>query len=179
MENVLESHSEQPVFTEKKRPAFLTTLIILTWVGCLFGLYSSLTAIFGPSPRENLNKMAMQADKIEGSAREMMDSSIEFMSANMEVMERWTLPNSLITLICIALCVYGTLKMWKLQKVGFYFYLAGELIPVIIGLLFIFQIQFPANAGIMGTIMKYSSYLPAFFAALFIWMYAANLKHMK
>jgi hypothetical protein len=167
---------EKPI-TLKKRPTFLTVICILTWVGCAISIFSSLNQMLGPGPREQINKMATQAEKIDGKGREMMDSSIEFMSANLDFMEKWTFPASLIGLLSTGLCLFGSIWMWKLRKQGFLFYSIGEVIPIILAIISFTMLK-QIDSGMMAMIMKFSTGFSIVIGIAFMLMYRANLKHM-
>ena len=66
-------------------------------------------------------------------------------------------------MVLVLVGLFGVIKMWKLQKQGFYIYtgtaVAGIILPLIFGIAF----------STFGTIISVA----------FIAMYAANLKHMN
>lgn len=172
--NILENESSAPA----KRPTFITVLCILTWVGCAIGLYSSLTGLFGPSPKENLAKMMQRSEGMSGGAKEYMDNTIASMTEFIEPLERWARPIGAIGLIGVVLCLIGSLQMWKLKKSGFYIYAVGELVPLIISMILLGGVMFSMH-GTMGTIMKVSNVAGIILAFGFVFMYYSNLKHMK
>ncbi|GEM_PF-352399 len=169
---------ELTAISAKKRPTFLSVLCILTWVGCAISLYSSLNQILGPSPRENMMKMATQADKLDGAAKEMIESSVDFFSANLELLEKWTLPTGIIGFLCTGLCAFGAFYMWKLKKIGFPIYAVGEIIPLLIGLFMYFNLHF-TGSSMMNMIMKGGTLFNLIIGAAFVIMYSVNLKHLK
>src|SRR5688572_18156641 len=101
MENTLDNGSMEGNPT---RPGYLTTLCILTWVGCAIGLYQGLKGVFGAGAREQLDKLAAESDKASGAAKEMLDKMMEQMAANMEVMEKWQVPSGIVSLLGVIAC---------------------------------------------------------------------------
>ena len=58
--------------------------------------------------------------------------------------------------------LFGVIKMWKLQKVGFMLYTGASVVSMIMGIVY-------SGFGVMGVI----------FPILFIVLYGLNLKHLK
>ena len=118
----------------KKRPAFLTVLCILTFIGSGLSLlmYVLLVAAAGfiASYMESLGMGGMIGE------------------------ESWKV---IVVLIAAAASLYGAIMMWKLKKLGFYIYIAAQIIALALGF------------SVMGLI----------FTALFIILYFLNFKHME
>ena len=78
-------------------------------------------------------------------------------------------PICVMTIVAAVLCIIGAMQMRKLKKTGFYIYLIGELLPWITTFIFIGTIAFGGLALVFGIL----------FMAVFIILYATQLKHMK
>ena len=61
--------------------------------------------------------------------------------------------------------LYGAIKMWNLKKVGFHLYTASQILLVILQTIYLSNYGFP--------------YLSVFITAIFIYLYARNLKFMS
>ncbi len=85
--------------------------------------------------------------------------------------------SGIVNLLAALICLYGVIQMWKLKKIGFYFYLVGEILPIIVTIATIgFATMFSFAGGIFAII---AGGLGLVFAIAFIVMYALNLKHMS
>lgn len=75
----------------------------------------------------------------------------------------------IISLVSITLCLIGAIMMRKLKKSGFVIYVLGQIIPLI------------GTALLLGVTLAggISMGFTAFFALVFIILYATQLKHMK
>jgi hypothetical protein len=137
------------------RPAFLTVLCILTWVGSGLGLIGGLFGL-------------MSSSVLDGAdfGNSALNASIE--SAKMI---------QYASLVCIVLCIIGSVMMWQMKKVGFFIYLVGELAPL--ALSFIVLGSLASAGGAMGGFAAAAGAIAAIFPIAFVVMYAVNLKHLK
>lgn len=126
---------------ETKRPAFLTVLCILSFVGSGISLLGILL-------------FTVAAGALGG-----MLKSIPGMGALMGA----GIGLSIGLLILNAGTLFGAIKMWKLEKMGFYIYVAAYLLQVILPLIF----GMPFSA------------LSLLWPVVFIVLYGLNLKHLK
>ncbi|MEY4659375.1 MAG: hypothetical protein RJB36_1141 [Bacteroidota bacterium] len=141
--------------TTTTRPTFLTVLCILTWVGSGIGLISGLIGIIGASALEGID---------------MGDSALNATMENAKMIQY-------ASLVCIILCIVGSVMMWQMKKTGFYLYLVGELAPLALSFLMLGSIG--AASGLAGGAMAAAGAIAAIFPIAFVVMYALNLKHMK
>ena len=116
----------------KQRPAFLTVLCILTYIGSGLGVLFSLLGIFGV-----------------GAMNSFM-SNFAGVSANAGIMK------PILILLFSGASIYGAVMMWGLKKMGFYLYVAAQVLILVF------------SFGWIGL----------FFTALFILLYGLNLKHL-
>lgn len=77
------------------------------------------------------------------------------------------IPILVITLVSLALCVYGALQMRQLKKQGYYLYLIGEILPYVGSLIFLGMASF-TGVGL------YAMAIPV----LFIILYTTQLKYL-
>lgn len=96
---------------QKKRPAFLTVLCILTFIGSGLGLLFALLGL------------------VAAGAIESWASSIPGMSSALGV----GIVRSVITIVLLAASLYGAITMWKLKKLGFYIYAVANVVLLVMG----------------------------------------------
>lgn len=151
----------------RKLPDTLNVITILTFIGCGVGLLFSVAGYFfaqsgydqAVKAQENIDKVpsflrSMQGPDPVGAARAALDNR---------------LPILLLGLLALGLCLYGAIQMRRWKKIGFTFYLIGELLPFLSGYLLIGS----------STLSGFTLVFGGFFAGLFIILYATQLKHLK
>jgi hypothetical protein len=85
---------------ESERPAFLSVLCILTWIG------SALVALVNAG------------------------AAVTLWYVNEKVYADWQILALAGFVAGSAICTVGSIHMWKLRKKGFYVYVAGQLLPM-------------------------------------------------
>ena len=130
----------------KKLPQMLNVLTILTYIGCGLGLLGILLGFLGVGLLSSLGSSSAQGAEIASTVSKYATISL------------------VLSLVGIALCFFGAMKMRNLQKVGFYLYVAGQLVPII----FTFATA-GVSFGVMGVIIP----------LVFIILYATQLKFLK
>lgn len=130
--------------TTGKRPAFLTVLCILSFIAA--GI-SIIGLILG----------AVAGGVVEAAAGQI---EAEGGTATVETGGLWTLV--IVGAVLTAVSLIGVIKMWRLQKQGFYLYTGAAVANII-----------------AGVILGGFSPLSIVFTVAFIVMYGVNLKHMK
>ncbi|MEJ7769161.1 MAG: hypothetical protein WKF89_15185 [Chitinophagaceae bacterium] len=149
-------------------PGYLNVLTILTFVGSglslLMTIYQQMTA---KSTLETMEKMqgSDEFEKLPDFVKKL--NSPEAMDMLRTAYEN-RIPLLIITLVSLALCIYGALEMRKLKKQGFYMWLLGEILPIIGVVLFIGLVGFK-GIGMIGLIVP----------VVFIILYGTQLKYMK
>lgn len=175
METPIDNSFEQAM-QEPKRPQLLTVICILGFIMCGLGLIGGVWSIIQNTP-EN---MAENIEKMRAFSPEMADKMEDQMINMQENVYMQISPY--LNFVYLLLSFMGILMMWKLQKKGFYIYLAGELLPYlgfIVAGKETMAMMGSAGGGagqIAGTVMLV---LMLVFDIAFIAMYAVNLKHMK
>lgn len=127
-----------------KRPTFLTVLCILSFIFSGIGLIGLIILLIGMGAMSSLASAAI-------------DAGGTYTGPSIGLTWAYLIIGFLTTLIGL----FGVIKMWKLQKVGFYIYTACVVISIIMGIVY-------SGFGFM-------SILPLVFVVL----YGLNLKAMK
>lgn len=130
----------------KKLPQMLNVLTILTYIGCGLGVLFILLGFLGVGLLSSLTSKSVQGAEVASTVAKYATISL------------------VLSLVGIALCFFGAMKMRNLQKVGFYLYVAGQLVPII----FTFATA-GVSFGVMGVIIP----------LVFIILYATQLKFLK
>lgn len=154
-------HHEEP----KKLPTGLNVLTILTFIGCAWDLYNTLSNFF--SGRKGI-------EEIEKAEEQLADAPAWAKSfAGPEVKEMMTQAYDnrvalvAIGLVAVALCIYGAIQMRKLKKEGYTLWLIGEVLPYIGTAILI-----PA---FFKTMFAYFAIIPI----IFIILYTIQRKHLR
>ena len=148
----------------KKMPEMINVLSILTFIGSGLGIigafwtFAKARASYEALSSVNLDQLPDWAKRISGSdpletARKALENRF---------------PILILSLLSCGLCIYGAIQMRQLKKSGFTIYAIGELLPVIITIIFI-----GSGATGIGAIFGYCIYI------LFIVLYASQLKYLK
>ena len=156
---------EQP--RPKELPGMLNVLTILTFIGCGISYLSACWGfISNADPDKQIEKIREAQEKMgSGFGSKMMEGSIDIIQKTYD--NRYLLLIS--GLVFTTLCLIGAIRMRKLQKSGYYFYLIGELAPLVL------------TAGLLGgTFFSAITLLfSAVFAVLFVILYSTQLKYLK
>ena len=148
----------------------IKVLTILTFIGCGLAFISAVWSLYSSGKSMEQNAILQeQADQISESGNEvaagMIMQSIDMMRKQYE--NRYLL--LIVNLLATGLCLFGALEMRKMRKNGFYLWLTGELLPIIITVAII-------GFNLMGGMVLAASLL---FAGVFIVLYALQLKNMS
>jgi hypothetical protein len=148
-------------------PGTLNTLTILTYIGCGIGLILSLiTFIKAQAFYDDL--LAKQGNLDNASDFERKMASPERIEMARKMLEN-KMPLLLLSLVGYALCLYGANQMRQRKKMGFSLYVIGEIVPVVALFIFI------GTGAMMGVTLVTSLIFPA----VFIILYATQLKHLS
>ncbi|MES2132631.1 MAG: hypothetical protein V4506_09785 [Bacteroidota bacterium] len=147
-----------------KRPTFLTVICILTFIGSALAIISAIYGYF------TISQSAAVFNTTLGSTEGLDQTGMmsELQSTMQKAVEN-ALPNLIIGVVCALLCLFGAIQMWKQVKMGFYIYCVGEIVPPIAG--------FILGAG--GMVGSVGAIFGVVVAAVWVILYAVNLKHMK
>lgn len=160
---------------EPKRPNFLVAIIVLSSVSIVSSLYSTLKSLFaGPMDKDQVDVYLAEqmesisllrdqgADDIADMVMDVVDMSIY---QNNEVFYSF----NVATLLALFVGAASMFLMFRLKKLGFHLYVAYSLLPIIW-----FYVFLPGD--IIPNFLVFGS---LFISAVFIVLYALNLKHMK
>ncbi len=170
METILSTTSSTP---PGARSTFLTVICILTFIGSGWGI---IKCIRDYASADTVSKMANEVlEKRESQMREHQideEKTPSFVkkliiSVTENIGPESIRTYSVIGLISSLLKLTGAILMWNLKKMGFYFYVAGVAVIVVIPL-FMGQLIGIISGSIRG-----------FVGVIFIVMYALNLKYMN
>lgn len=159
--DVLGNEGEAP-----KLSSGLNVLTILTFIGCALGLYNAVSSYLGGE--ESLKKLdeaqgkladaPAWAKKLAGpEVREMVEKSLDN-----------KVPILIISLVGIALCIYGALEMRKLKKQGYILWLIGEVLPIVATIFFVGSVFFQTVYAFI-----------LIFPAIFILLYTLQRKNLR
>lgn len=148
-----------------QRPNFLKVLCILTFIGSGLGILGAIIGFF----TTDFMRQSMEL------ADELSDGMYDRMGMDMQAMMEWQTYINLGNLVGALFCLTGALMMWKLKKIGYFIYVPGALIPVIVSFIGMNYIMsgMMAGFGMLGVVFN------LFISAAFIVMYGLNLKHLK
>lgn len=137
-----------------KRPPFLTVLCILTFVGAgLLLLYSFIMWV-------SITAVGNMVESFDGGNSEEME------------VFRWIKLFLFASLIANLLCIAGAIVMMLMRKIGFYIYVVGQVIPVIV-LLMALGTNVQEEFGMVMIVIM------TVFPAGFIVMYGLNFKYLR
>lgn len=158
--DILDNGTED-VYQNQKRPAFLTVLCILTFVGAgltmiySFFMWVSLTA--AERMFETFGDVTEDFGGVENESFQVFG---------------WMKFLMLMYLLGSVLCVAGAIFMMFMRKIGFYVYIVGQIAPlVVIGLMLGSNVQ--NELGMVGLMFA------AIFPIGFIVMYGLNFKYLR
>lgn len=146
------------------RPTLLTVLCILSFIAAGIGIISMLLV---GAARGVVDAAGVNVQETMNTEMANSGASGEQVAALNSAMDQATTafswPYIITAMVLILVGLYGVIKMWKLQKQGYYIYagtqVAGIVVPLIFGMAF--------------------STFGAVLAVAFIALYGMNLKHMS
>ena len=156
------------------RPVFLTVLCILTFIGSGLGICSSAIEYFTADRqaakseivKSQIDSSVQQIDTLSrgGEIAAQMMKSVEHVYTA-ETMRK----SALAKLLSCIFCLLGAFLIWGLKKSGFYLYILGTLIGIIVPYILL-------GGGLLAI---GSSAIIALIGIAFVIMYGVNLKHMQ
>jgi hypothetical protein len=168
MENQNQTNDVLDQHRPKALPGMLNVLTILTFIGCGLAYLGTLyNHFFGGDPDKQIDKIREAQEKMGegGFGSKMMESSIDIIQKSYD--NRYLLLIS--GLLFTTLCLIGAMRIRKLRKSGYYFYIVGELAPLVL------------SAGLFGASFFSAMALlfSAFIAVLFVVLYSTQLKYLE
>jgi hypothetical protein len=169
MENAYQTNDVLTGHRPKQLPGMLNVLTILTFIGCGFAYLAALYGFFaGSDPDKQIAEIREQQEKMgdsDGFASKMMEGSVEMIQKSYD--HRYILLIS--GLLFTTLCLIGAMHMRKLKKTGYYYYLIGELAPIVL------------SAGLFGAsfLSGMTILFSAVVAIVFVILYSTQLKYLQ
>ena len=154
-------------FDKPKLPSSLNVLTILTIIGSVLGLISSCYSFFTSKQSYEKMKELMDSGKLDEApkwAKGMMTP--EMLEMTKKVYEN-KVPILVLSLVALALCLYGALEMRKLKKQGYMFWLIGDILPFATTVIFMGMAAFSGFGLLMALI-----------PIVFIILYTVNRKYL-
>lgn len=150
-----------------KRPVFLTIICLLSFVGIVYVISSSLNNLLVISASENMIEKHNTAGNsfYESVDVNDIDNSNDLYGSY-----------NIVCIVAAVVCLAGVILMWKLKRVGYYLYIVGELAPTVV--FFILFGRYFQNPLLSLKFMT-SAVLMFFVAVAFITMYTLNFKRMS
>jgi hypothetical protein len=159
------------------RTIFLTVLCVLTFIGSTLGIFKGLTTVAGASKvaiemhknmdaekqKEERQRLSEKNDGGSKFALKMMDSAGQLSEAKIK-------QTGIASIIASLLTLTGAILMWRLNRTGFYIYIAGIVLDVAAPFFIYGSDSFLA---IMNSVFT------GFVGLVFIIMYAFNVRDMK
>ena len=168
MADLNEAGSFSPVIETKPLPSGLNVLTILTFIGSAIGLLGTLYNFTNAKKGLDQMEAAINSPEYEN----MPALAKKFMSPEALEVARKSyenrIPLTLVGLVGIALCVYGAVQMRKRRMQGYYLWLTGELLPLLVSVILI---GMGALSGITGGII-------ILFTVVFVLLYTLQRKHL-
>jgi uncharacterized protein YacL len=166
---------ENPFETKKtiNNFQFLKVLCILTFIGCALTFVLTIWGYIGADKapeqmRESIEKLS------SGASSETMEAILNNSLEMAEKQKEYKLIFAAVGIVCVVLCAYGASRMWKLKKEGYYIYLIGEIVPILLSLILLGKYLFANKwTAISSVIMLFV------FPLAFIIMYTVNAKHLE
>ncbi len=164
-----------PPAVPRGRTNFLTVLCILTFVVSGYYFFNGLVGVFVGSQFSSSDwaSVTEQFEEVMDNAgaettafiQKFLDATAETVNASMEHVVALALTGLAVAL----LSVLGAVMMWRLQKSGFYLYVAAKLIGVIVPIVLI-------GANLL-TVSYYGFAL--FISIIMFILYGMNVKYMR
>ena len=152
----------------KQRPALLTALCILTFIGSGFNVFNNILGMI-MSPIKNFidpSFFEMILDEVDDDfARRFVEQALEIAQKALEHAFEISLTNFLL----YGASLTGAILMFQMKKAGFYLYSVAQVLLLFVAPVFVGFNLF-VNMGILFS---------SFFTILFIALYAINLKKMN
>jgi hypothetical protein len=175
-----DQYLDQEPLLPVQRSTFLTVLCVLTFLGSAYGIFSGLTSIMqAEKMATEIHKSMNDVDKDREKARKDLEKVKGKKGANY-ALEMFDSMSSLTAgdfkkagggaIVANVLTLLGALLMWRLNRIGFFVYIAGIVASIAIPY-FVF--------GSSNFMFLLSAMYAGFFGVIFIAMYAFNVRDMK
>lgn len=155
---------------QNQRPTFLTVICILTFIGSGWGILSGLFSLFTADMASvQMEQYSALMDGAQENSSNFLSGLLSSSGELLEASVKYAKPIAIAGLILSVISLLGAILMFRLKRIGFYLYTAAQILMLFV---------LPFFAGFSLLVLS-SLVFSAFFAALFIILYAVNLKYMK
>jgi hypothetical protein len=159
---------EEQVTNTKKRPAFVTVLGILGFIGVGWQIVSGVMSMLAGAVTSAVSDVATEGlenlDNVEGMNVEGTQALNDLASSATSSLTTLGIVNIVAALVCLL----GIIWMWGLKKKGFFVYAIGEIAAPIATVVLV-GFGFGGAMAMVGMI----------FPVIFIILWGLNLKHMS
>jgi len=175
-----------------KRPKFLTTLCLLSFIGIGSMLMIDIIeyAYINHLVTSLLDVSNMRVPQIPDLKLQQIPEDARALSAGLS---GWNVAILIMEIMELLFCLWGVLSMWKMHKKGFFIYLTGQLALIITLVVFCCFFYFLGNDISASNIIKSVQIkMEGFFAVItliwllspiisivFILLYRMNLKYLE
>lgn len=158
-----------------ERPVFLKVLCMLTFIGSSYTIINSAIMYFTARHLSNIivsTKVKMY-EEIEKKRKPNQPETVGFAVKVMDNMAVISRPENLRktatgNIVASLFCLAGAILMWRLNKTGFYLYVVGTIISIVVPF-YLFGNNF---------LTVISTGFACFFGILFVVFYAMNIRSM-
>jgi hypothetical protein len=168
-DNQIDNFQEQ-----EQRPSFLKVLCILSLISTGIAVISGIfNLISGPFNEEQMLEqkvgMIKSIDELRTMGADQFAAIFEKIQRMTEAMNAQFYYVQIISLLVVAIGVFGIYKMWNRSKLGFHLYIIYSLLSVLTVYLFVVPADVPSIVVIINLVIS----------GIFVFMYSRNLKWMK
>ncbi|MCH2230642.1 MAG: hypothetical protein MK105_09880 [Crocinitomicaceae bacterium] len=156
------------------RPGFLTVLCVLSFIATGLGVLTNVfNFVSGPQSEEQMLEAKVALTQSISTLKDAgMTSFVDLMdkiqAMSEQVNENFYLA-AVISLITVAIGLFGVIKMWQGFKVGFHLYIGYCLLSIAGLYIYVSAENIPTMVVVWNLILS----------ALFVFLYSRNLKWMR
>jgi hypothetical protein len=152
----------------RKLPEMLNVLSILTFIGS--GLVILIDGWYFLSAKKIYDLGMAGQEKIDQAPAIIRNMQGSDPAGVLQRTFDNRVPIVILNIVACVLCIVGAVQMRKLKKTGYYIYLIGEILPLLILLLFV------GTAALSGAFQIIGNTL---FMILFLILYGTQIKYLK
>jgi hypothetical protein len=168
------SHSPDTEFAAPRRNTFLTVLCILTFIFSGVSLVNNISTYMNADVsstfmEQTVDNAQQEVEKKLGSENDSLTNKV--MTDIRDISDPESLKKSaLFSIVSYIMTLTGAFLMFRLQKIGFWIYLAGTIVWVIGPI---------ATGGLNNLMSQALTVIMAVTGFVFVILYAVNLRYMK
>lgn len=151
----------------RKMPEMLNVLTILTFIGSGIGILTQL--YYFAAAKKIYDASIANQEKIDSAPAIIRNMQGPDPIGVIQRTYDNRIPIGILSIVATLLCIYGAVQMRQLRKTGYYVYLIGEVLPIVIIYIFV------GSAALTGLRLIFS----VLFILVFLILYATQLKYLK